>query len=302
MNYTHSQNFLFKRELVENLIKKADFNSIDNLVDIGAGGGIITDCLKDKVNQVYSFEIDKKYQIILKDKFKNSKNVTILDEDFLTFNLKKLKNPLSTFSNIPYNQTTKICKKILIDSEEFEKVYLIVQKQSAERLLGKKEGLLLSLLIFNKYEGEIIHEFKYSDFKPVSRVKSVLISFKKRNKYLINKEDEKLFKDFIAFIVMQQKPEIIQRLEKLISPRASIEILKSSGINIHSSLYEIPKVKYFDLFENFKLNLKSFHYKVNNSYLQYLKINDSNVKNFRTRSAPKNEVPRSHNQRSRRNS
>lgn len=302
MNLSHSQNFLFKKELVNQLVNKANFNSEDIVLDIGAGSGIITDSLKIKCKRVFAFELDSKFQSILKEKFKKDQNIEVVEEDFLTFNLQKIKNPLNTFSNIPYNQTTKITKKILIDNNEFKKVYLIMQKQSAERLLGIKEGLLISLLIFNKYQGSIIHEFKYSDFKPVSRVKSVLISFIKRERNLISFDDEKLFKDFIAFIIMQQKPEIIQRLEKLISPRASIEILKSSGINIHSSLYEIPKEKYFTLFENFKLNLKPFHHKVNNSYLQYEKTNNTNVKIYRTRSAPKNEIPRSHNQRSRRNS
>jgi len=300
-NYSFSQNFLFNKELVESLVKKANFSYEDTVIDIGSGSGIIADSLKSKVKKVIAFEIDEKFKKILREKFKNNENIEVLGEDFLNFNLKNLKNPLNTFSNIPYNQTSKICKKILIDTDDFQKVYLIMQKQSAERLLGLREGLLLSLLIFNKFEANIAYEFKYSDFKPVSRVKSVLISFKKRERNLVLKEDEKLFKDFIAFIIMQQKPEIIQRLEKLISPRASIEILKVTGINIHSSLYEIPKEKFIEMFYNFKLNLKPFHYKVNNSYLQYEKINQANVKNYRTRSAPKNEVPRSHNQRSRRN-
>ncbi|NBO17601.1 MAG: 23S ribosomal RNA methyltransferase Erm, partial [Proteobacteria bacterium] len=172
MIYSHSQNFLIKKDLVENLIKKANFNLKDTVIDIGAGNGIITECLLNKVSKIYSFEIDEKYQIILTAKFKNHENVSIIGEDFLNFNLQNIKNPLQTFSNIPFNQTTKITKKILIDSNQFEKVFLIMQKQSAERLLGIKEGLLLSLLVLNKYEGKIIHEFKYSDFKPVSRVRS----------------------------------------------------------------------------------------------------------------------------------
>ena len=301
MIYSHSQNFLFKKDLVESLIKKANFQKTDNVLDIGAGNGIISEILKEKVGKVYSFEIDEKYQKILKSRFENDENFEIIGEDFLTFNLNKLKNPLSTFSNIPFNQTTKITKKILIDSNQFEKVFLIMQKQSADRLLGVKEGLLLSLLIFNKFEGRVVHEFKYSDFRPVSRVKSVLISFIKRDQSLVKKEDEKLFKDFIAFLIMQQKPEIVQRIEKILPPRASVQILKSSNINIHSSLYEIEKEKFFEIFENFKLNFKQFHHKVDRSYEQYEKINQKNVKIYRTRSAPKNEIPRSHKQRSRRN-
>lgn len=302
MIYSHSQNFLFKKDLVDSLIKKANFQKDDVVLDIGAGNGIISEILKTKVGRVYSFEIDEKYQKILKDRFNQDQNVEIVEEDFLTFNLSKLKNPINTFSNIPFNQTSKITKKILLDSNQFEKVFLIMQKQSAERLLGMKEGLLLSLLILNKFEGRIVHEFKYSDFRPVSRVRSVLISFMRRESQLVKKEDEKLFKDFIAFLIMQQKPEIVQRIEKILPPRASVQILKASGINIHSPLYEIEKEKFFEIFENFKLNFKQFHHKVDRSYEQYEKVNQKNVKTYRTRSAPKNEIPRSYNQRSRRNS
>jgi hypothetical protein len=100
---------------------------------------------------------------------------------------------------------------------------------------------------------------------------------------------------------MQQKPEIIQRIERILPPRASVTILKMCDINIHASLYEIKKDSFFDLFENFKLNFKQYHHKVEGSYKEYEKINQANVKNFKTRPAPKNEIPRSYNQRSRRN-
>lgn len=298
MIYSHSQNFLFKKELVEKLIDNCQFKNTDTVVDIGAGSGIITDVLSKKVTKVKAFEIDNKYFEILKNKFGNNSKVELERGDFLIHRFNMSENPLQVFSNIPYNQTTKITKKILLDEEIFENVYLVVQKQAAERLMGIKEGLLYSLFILNKYEPKIEHEFKYSDFKPVARVKSVLISFKRREQNLVEFKDDKFFKDFISFLVMQQRPTILERLEKLMPARTAIELLKNSGIKTHASLYDIEKSKFFTLFQNFKLNNTSFHSKVEKSYQNYLRINESNVKTYRTRPAPKNEVHRPHHKRS----
>ena len=77
MIYSHSQNFLFKKELVEKLVDNCHFKNTDTVVDIGAGSGIITDVLSKRVVKVKAFEIDSKYFEILKNKFGDNSKVEL---------------------------------------------------------------------------------------------------------------------------------------------------------------------------------------------------------------------------------
>jgi len=52
MIYSHSQNFLFKKDLVEELVRKTNFSDDDVVLDIGAGNGIINEIIQKKVKKI----------------------------------------------------------------------------------------------------------------------------------------------------------------------------------------------------------------------------------------------------------
>ncbi len=282
-NFSISQNFLRDRNLVKKILTKIKLKKENIILDIGVGDGIISEELLDLGYTVRGFEIDSNLYKQLKIKISNS-NFTLTNEDFLKFNLNDLKNhKVSIFSNIPFSLTTNIVQKILIKESQAEEIYLIMQEEAANRFLGKKEGLLQSLLISINYSSEVIFKFKKTDFNPVPKVNIVLVKFIKREKPLISVSDYSKFLDFISYIIMQQKPSIIDRLSKTHNYFSIKELLSALKIEPFKSLYEIPKNKYFELFELF---YKRFPTKVEifkNSYQNYLKINQKNQKVFKTR-------------------
>jgi 16S rRNA A1518/A1519 N6-dimethyltransferase RsmA/KsgA/DIM1 with predicted DNA glycosylase/AP lyase activity len=281
-NYSINQNFLVNRDLVKKLLKKTNFKPENLIIDIGVGEGAISQELLENKHKVLGFEIDKKFYDNISQKL-DSPNFKILNQDFLDFKLTTLKENYSIFSNIPFNQTTKIVQKILIENAKADEVYLIMQEESANRFLGKKEGLLVSLLILNNYTAEIIHKFKKTDFSPVPKVNIVLIKFIKREKPLIDPINNYKFLDFISYIIIQQKPSIIDRLSKVINYYALKDLIFLLKIEPFNSLYEIPKLKYFEMFEIF---IKKYSNKFEifvGSYKNYKYINEKNKKNFQTR-------------------
>ena len=281
---TISQNFLTDKSLLGKIIDKINLDKGNLIMDIGAGEGAISEMLLQKGFKVTAFEIDPKYTKILEEKFSTNQSIKILKKDFLSFPLKKeLSERSSIFSNIPFNLTTKMVQKILIENANFPEVYLIMQEEAAYRFLGKKEGLLLSLLILNNYETEILHKFKKTDFRPVPKVNIVLMKFIKRQKPLVSKDLYPKFLDFISYIVMQQKPSLIDRLSKTLNYYALKEFLSLLKIEPFRSLYEIPKLKFYEMFELF---IKKHNNKFDiftGSYRNYLYINQKNKKVFQTR-------------------
>lgn len=280
-NFTISQNFLSNPELVKKLIKNSEIPKEDIVLDIGVGKGIISKQLIELGYKVLGYEIDKNLTKNLNQEITQNSMFKLVETDFLTEKFHQ-KEHLSVFSNIPYSQTTKIAQKLLIENPFFNRVCLIVQEESAYRLQGLNEGLLLSVIILNNYESKILYKFKKSDFTPKPRVNSVLIEFIKRDTPLVPTEKFETFLDFICFIIMQQKPTINDRLAGLLSTHEKENFLNLLKLDGRLSLYQIDKLKYFDMYKTF---LEKFPKQttIKGYYKKYQAINSRNQKVYRTR-------------------
>lgn len=280
--FSISQNFLSNKQLISKLIKICELSKENLILDIGVGKGIISKELQNNGYNIRGYEIDENLFQELKQNSQNFENIELINKDFLNEKLVDLPN-FSVFSNIPYSLTTKISQKLLIEEPFGNKVCLIVQEESAKRLQGIGEGLLISILILNNYDSKIIYKFKKSDFTPKPRVNSVLIEFIKREKPLISISNLNQFLDFICFIVMQQKPTIEERISKILSNRQKETFFDLLKIDSTSSLYQIDKLKYFEMFEFLMKNFPNQLTIIRGSYQKYQEINNKNQKVFRTR-------------------
>lgn len=280
-NLTISQNFLFDEGLVLKLIKSAGISKDDVIYDIGAGQGIISKLFLSQGYKVKAFEADKNLVNSLYEKFATNPNINIFNKDFLEEKLRE--GRFSVFSNIPFNQTTKIVTKLLVEDHRANKVFLVMQEEAAYRILGVKEGLLLSLLISSFYETKIIYKFKKNDFKPSPKVNVVLVEFVKRDKPIISLQDRQQFLDFICFLIMQQKPSIEDRLKNMLTYNQIKIALPQLKIDYSATLYQIDKLKYFEMFYYFQKNLKERLEVTQGWYKRYKEINSKNKKVFKTR-------------------
>jgi 23S rRNA (adenine-N6)-dimethyltransferase len=280
---TITQNFLQDKKQINRILKRSDLSKNDLIIDIGVGKGIISESLLENGYKVLGFELDLKLSEYIGSNLKNP-NFKLRSEDFLDFDLAKLKDvSFSIFSNIPFNQTTNIIQKILIRNSQVNQAYLIIQEEAANRFLGKNEGLLQSLIIKNNFETEVIYKFKKSDFYPVPKVNIVLVKFSKRKLPLIAPDKFSEFLDFISYLIIQQKPTILDRLSKTNNYHALREFFKESNVSSFKSLYQIPGDKYFEMFSLFYKKFPTKTKIFENSYQNYLKINLKNKKIFKTR-------------------
>jgi 23S rRNA (adenine-N6)-dimethyltransferase len=285
-NFSVSQNFLVNQDLISKLILLSGLSKDEYVLDIGVGKGIISNELIKLGYKVVGFEADKNLALNLNPEIKNNPSFRLQDKDFLEVNLKELGN-FSVWANIPFNQTTKICQKLLIGEPLGNKISLILQEEAALRLQGVSEGLLVSLLILNNYESKISYRFKKTDFSPKPRVNSVLIEFIKRPKALVADNHLNGFLDFISFVIMQQRPSIEERLLKMLKPSRLNEFLTLLKIDKRQSLYQIDKLKYFQMCKLFFEKYPNQITIIKGSYKKYQEINSKNQKVYRTRLAQK---------------
>ena len=86
------QNFLISDEVVDGIVESANIEKEDIVIEIGPGLGVLTNLLLQKSNNVIAVELDPRMVSILKDRFKEKDNFTIIHEDILKVDLAKIIN------------------------------------------------------------------------------------------------------------------------------------------------------------------------------------------------------------------
>ena len=183
------QNFLVD----ENILKKiVDIYEIQDrsVLEIGPGTGNLTSfILKNKPKKLFVVEKDKDLVLGLRKKFKDF--LVIVNEDILDIDEKKFsKEKLIVFGNLPYNISTEIlCKWILnLDNDEFwfECLILMFQKEVADRIIAKVNTSNYGRLsILAKWKLDVIRicNIKPSCFFPKPKIESSLLLFKPKKNF-----------------------------------------------------------------------------------------------------------------------
>jgi len=274
----YSQNFYTNKTNLQKLIKLSEINSYDIVLDIGAGTGIITEELSKYAKKVIAYELDKNYYKKLKNKFSNSLNIQLIEEDFLKTSLPK--EGFKVFSNIPFSITADIINKITDVNSKLKEAFLFVQKESAERFIGKPKNTQIATILSFVYDIVISDELKKEDFKPIPNVDVVLLNFKSKN---FNKQSFELYRDFITYVFNQMNNSVLDTFKKLFTYKQLKLIKQYLKEKKYSKPTDIPSIYYFELFQNYKLNGDRYINRVKGCHLRYLEQHSKREKMHKTR-------------------
>ena len=206
----YGQNFIKNKGIVERIIKESNINNNSLIIEVGVGKGILTEELLKTGNQLISYEIDLTLKDYLEDKFKNSKNLKLVFEDFMNRDVDKdiseyKYNHLYFVANVPYYITTPILMKLINLGHKVDKIVMMVQKEVGERF-SAKEGTknYSSISVFLNYYYDVKKLFNVSkkEFVPQPKVDSVIIELTRKQELLeVNDYDlfHKIIKDSFQF-------------------------------------------------------------------------------------------------------
>ncbi len=179
------QNFLINKEIIKKIIAFSSLESATVVLEVGPGRGILTEELLKLAKKVIAVEIDGKLVSDLRKKFKEKKNISLIEGDILKINLEDLllKNNQSgklesykLVSNIPYYITSKIIRFFLENSNPPQKMILMIQKEVAERIVAKPGKMsLLSTSVQYYAKAEILFSVPKNCFSPIPKVDSAVI-------------------------------------------------------------------------------------------------------------------------------
>ncbi|MFS8130787.1 MAG: ribosomal RNA small subunit methyltransferase A [Candidatus Dojkabacteria bacterium] len=250
----YSQNFVKSADLIEEIVKtKTTINSTDTVLEFGAGTGKITKVLAEKAGKVITVEKDYDLFYALLEKFKTKPTVKVLNLDLLKFNLSTVED-YKVFSNIPFNLTSEIVRKLFLGRNPPKDTYLIMQKEAAWRLIGDylDTSRFLGLLIKPFFKMEIVHNFERDDFSPMPAVDIVLLRFEKKKYPEIQKEERDSFYDFVTYAFANYKGHAKTSFNRLFTFEQFKRISTDLKINFAKSIADIRYAQWIEFYKVFK--------------------------------------------------
>lgn len=250
LSLKNTQNFLKEKNLVSNLLEMTNISKEDAVIEIGGGKGIITEQLYKMCKKVYIIEYDYQFYRYLIRRFSNIENIEIVYGDFLKYKLPQ-DIDYKVVSSIPYNITSSIMDKLLKSSNPPQDIFLIIQKEAAEKYAGYPYGneSMRSLLFKPFFSFRIIKYIERSNFIPVPSVDSVFLHISKCKKALISNENINSYNDFISYVFTRNGKDIKTRCKKIFSHKQIKRLASDTGFKVTDSPIKINYEKWLKIFQ-----------------------------------------------------
>ncbi|MBD2194879.1 MULTISPECIES: 16S rRNA (adenine(1518)-N(6)/adenine(1519)-N(6))-dimethyltransferase RsmA [Calothrix] len=190
-----AQHWLKSEKALEAIVKAADCQQSDRILEIGPGTGILTRRLLPLVQSLLAVEIDRDLCDLLAKQLGKKENFLLLQGDFLTLDVGEtvaafpnFQNQNKVVANIPYNITGPIIEKLLgtianPNPRPFDSIVLLVQKEVADRLYAKPGTTnfgALSIRVQYLAACELICTVPASAFYPPPKVDSAVVRMRPR--------------------------------------------------------------------------------------------------------------------------
>ena len=208
------QNFLIDKNILEKITNLTNIK--DKLVlEIGPGTGNLTSyILKKNPKKICVIEKDYELATNLKKKFQDQ--LIIINEDILKVDETTIfKDKVTVFGNLPYNISTEILSKWIINLKDFfwfECLVLMFQKEVADRIIAEfnttKYGRL-SIISNWKLNIKKICDIKPNSFFPQPKVDSSLLIFNPKKKFIKIKDPKNL--ETITRVFFNQRRKMLKK-------------------------------------------------------------------------------------------
>ncbi|KQL51365.1 16S rRNA methyltransferase [Heyndrickxia shackletonii] len=216
------QNFLVDTNILRKITEFADLTKETGVIEIGPGIGALTEHLARTSKKVVAFEIDQRLLPILEDTLSPYDNIQIIHQDILKANVQDVIEKefsgikdIMVVANLPYYVTTPILLKLLTEQLPLKGIVVMLQKEVADRVSanpGTKEYGSLSIAIQYYTKAETVMIVPKTVFNPQPNVDSAVIRLMKRDKPIVEVEDEAFFFQITRASFAQRRKTILNNL------------------------------------------------------------------------------------------
>ncbi len=213
------QNFLQSKGALKAIVAAGKLVPEDTVLEIGPGRGALTEALLAAGVKVIAIEKDRELIPFLFLKFKKEikeKRLVLIEGDVLDFHMSDLwelpqvghVGNYKLIANIPYYITGEVIRKFLEEDTQPTLMVLLVQKEVAERIMGKekkrgraevKKESILSIAVKAYATPRLVVKVPRGAFVPAPNVDSAVVAFENISKdiFIKNKMSEKDFFEIV---------------------------------------------------------------------------------------------------------
>ena len=248
------QNFLIDREVLEKIVSITDIANKE-VLEIGPGSGNLTTyILKQKPKKLYVVEKDDDLAMLLKEKFDTE--IEIINDDILKVSESNIsEQKLSVFGNLPYNISTEILSKWILNIGSnfwFESLVLMFQKEVANRIISEFNNSnygRLSILSSWKLNIKKILDIKPQSFSPRPKIDSSLLLFTPKENFFELKDPKNLEK--ITRIFFSQRRKMLKKPFNQVFDNGK-EVAEKFGIDLNLRPQNLEPEVYFKLIKEYE--------------------------------------------------
>jgi len=269
------QHFLRSRAVVGKIVRIAGVAEGDTVLEVGPGRGVLTAALLASGAHVVAVEADRGLIPLLQERFQAeiaAGRVSLVHEDIRRFiptigvePVHRGSTPMvySVVANIPYYLTGEIIRGFLAARVQPKSMTLLVQKEVAERAVGKVEGKdskesLLSLSIkaygVPKYAGKVGRAL----FSPVPKVDSAILHIDNIDRTFFTNTaaplDEAAFFDLLHAGFAHKRKQLASNLASLQGREHVLRAFAEQGLNPHIRAEDLSIEKWRSLLISLKQN------------------------------------------------
>jgi 16S rRNA (adenine1518-N6/adenine1519-N6)-dimethyltransferase len=177
-NKAFGQHLLVDRGILSTLVEAAEISALDNVLEVGAGPGVLTIELAKLSRRVVAVELDQKILPVLREMTARLPQVEILPIDLLAVNPVQVfgEEPYKLVANLPYYITALTLRHFLENQSPPRLLVLMVQREVAQRMAaGPGDMSLLGLSVQFYGKPRLIEQVPAAAFFPPPKVDSAII-------------------------------------------------------------------------------------------------------------------------------
>lgn len=245
------QHLLHNPKIIQEIIDQAKLSIHECAIDIGAGKGVLTTLLADKVQNVLAVENDKTFVTYLERKTANYPNVKIIEQDIQQF--KWPNRPFVVVSNIPYSITTPIMKQLLDNlSNSFKRGVIVMEKGAAKRFTSNKIKDSYIITWRMNYDIHYIRGIDRSNFSPPPKVDSAIVEIQRKTQSIVPPPQIKQFRALAKYALWKPEASLDFALEGVFTKTQMKHLRKTLKIRIDTPISSLTEKQWGELYHSMK--------------------------------------------------
>ena len=248
------QNFLIDKNILKKITNITDVKN-KTILEIGPGTGNLTSHLLNKnPKKVIVIEKDFNLAKMLENNFRDK--VKVINDDVLKIDETKLcDDKLTVFGNLPYNISTEILSKWIINLKDyfwFDLLVLMFQKEVADRIIAEiNTSNYGRLSIISSWKLNIIKlcDIKPESFSPKPKIDSSLLCFYPKKNFIRIKDPNNLEK--ITRVFFNQRRKMLKKPYNQLF-NGNEKVLNKLNINLNLRPQNLSCDTYYNLVNEYE--------------------------------------------------